>query len=260
MAQKTEGTQSSTRGRQNQVTDRFDRVPHSGRVGAHRVTVRPRYFWQYLIGALLGFALLTTIGIVAVQSIGSSGDLPIVGSPEATAAPEAKVAAKLDPDATVAILNGSSTKNLAAALDSIIAEEEWGKILFSGSAETTDVKISAVFFMDPADEAAAKGLAEKLGGISTYATQDYASYEARLVVLLGADYAGPGVEEAKTLTEDPEVAEEPATDPETGFAIDPATGNAVDPATGQQIDPATGFLIDPETGLPTDPATGLPVQ
>ena len=260
MAQKTVGAQPSTQGSKGQVTDRFDRVPHNGRVGAHRVTVRPRYIWQYLIGALLGFALLTTIGIVAVQSIGGSGDLPIVGSPESTATPEAKVAAELDPDATVAILNGSSTKNLAAALDSIVAEEEWGKILFSGSAETSDVKISAVFYMDPADEAAAKGLAAKLGGISTDATQDYASYKARLVVLLGADYAGPGIEEAQTLTDNPDAEEEPATDPETGFAIDPATGNAIDPETGQQIDPATGFLIDPETGLPTDPATGLPVQ
>ena len=229
-------------------------------MGAHRVTVRPRYIWQYLIGALLGFALLTTIGILAVQSIGSNGDLPIVGSPEATTTPDATVDAKLDPEATVAILNGSPTQNLAAALDAIVAQEQWGKILFSGSAATSDVKISAVFYMDPADEAAAKGLAAKLGGISTYATQDYAGYEARLVVLLGADYAGPGIEEAKALTDNPDAAEEPATDPETGFAIDPATGNAIDPATGQQIDPVTGFLIDPETGLPTDPATGLPVQ
>lgn len=260
MAQKTDGSQPRARGRQQAAEDRFDRVPRSGRVGAHRVTVRPRYVWQYLIGALLGFALLTTVGVLAVQNIGSNGNLPIVGSPEPTSAPEAKVTAELDPSATVAILNGSSTKNLAAALDTIIAQEQWGTILFSGSAATSDVEISAVFYMDPADEAAAAGLAAKLGGISTYPTQDYASYDARLVVLLGSDYAGPGIEEAGLLTADTDAEEPPATDPETGFAIDPATGYQIDPNTGQLIDPATGFLIDPATGLPTDPATGLPVQ
>ena len=260
MAQKTEGAQPSVRGRGHQVEDRFDRVPRSGRVGAHRVTARPRYVWQYLIGGLLGFALLTTVGIFAVQSIGSAGNLPIVGSPQATTTPQTQVAGELDPTATVAVLNGSPTKNLAAALDTIIAEEQWGQILFSGSAATSDVQISAVFYMDPADAAAAEGLAAKLGGISTYATQDYASYQARLVVLIGADYAGPGIAEAEQLTAGTDVTDEPATDPETGFAIDPATGYSIDPETGQLIDPATGFLIDPESGLPVDPATGLPVQ
>lgn len=252
MAQKTEGARTPVRSGSHLPEDRFDRVTRSGRVGAHRITARPRHVWQYLVGALLGFALLTTIGILAVQSIGSAGKLPIVGSPEATSAPATKVPAELDPTATVAVLNGSPTNNLAAALDTIITQEQWGQILFSGSAATSDVQISAVFYMDPADEAAAAGLAAKLGGISTYVTQDYASYQARLVVLLGADYAGPGIAEADALTAGTTATEEPATDPETGYTIDPATG--------QLIDPATGFLIDPASGLPIDPATGLPVQ
>ena len=35
-------------------------------------------------------------------------------------------------------------------------------------------------------------LAKELGGVSTFQGSDYDEYGARLIVLLGADYAGPG--------------------------------------------------------------------
>lgn len=185
--------------RQRYPEDRFDRAERTGRVGAHRVTARPRYVWQFLIAGLLGFALLTTVGILLVQNIGASGKLPSLDRTPAAVAPE-KPVAKLDPEATVAVLNGSETANLAASLDKIITDEQWGQILFSGSAASKDVQISAVFYSDEADAEAAAGLAAKLGGLSTYTTQDYAEYGAKLVVLLGSDYAGPGLEEAAAMT------------------------------------------------------------
>ncbi|WP_017793186.1 LytR C-terminal domain-containing protein [Leucobacter salsicius] len=185
--------------RQRYPEDRFDRVARTGRVGAHRVTARPRYVWQFLIAGLLGFALLTTVGVLVVHNIGAAGKLPSLDRTPATTAP-AKPEAKLDPTATVAVLNGSETPNLAASLDKLITDEQWGQILFSGSAASQDVKISAVFYSDPADADAAAGLAAKLGGLSTYTTQDYVEYGAKLVVLLGSDYAGPGLEEAASLT------------------------------------------------------------
>ncbi|WP_427870671.1 LytR C-terminal domain-containing protein [Leucobacter luti] len=182
--------------RQQYPEDRFDRVERSRRVGAHRVTPRPRYIWQYLIAALLGFALLTGIGILAVQSIGSTGKVP---SPTRSSAATKEVP-ELDPTATIAVLNGTEIPNLAAALDQTITAEQWGQILFSGSAEVSDVQISAVFYRDEADAAAAEGLAAKLGGISTFATTDYGDYQARLIVLIGVDYAGPGVDLANEIT------------------------------------------------------------
>ncbi|KTR85519.1 LytR C-terminal domain-containing protein, partial [Leucobacter chromiiresistens] len=165
MTRPTEDEVKHSAARQSYPEDRFDRLQQSGRVGAHRVTARPRYIWQYLIAGLLGFAVLTTIGIIAVQSGEGSGKLPLTssGTPSGTAQPS--VEAKLDPEATIAILNGTPTENLAAALDQIVTNEEWGKIQFSGSAATTDVAISAVFYSNPDDEAAAAGLAEKLGGV-----------------------------------------------------------------------------------------------
>lgn len=185
--------------RQSYPEDRFDRVERTGRVGAHRVTSRPRYVWHFVIAGLLGFALLTTAGVLAVHNIGATGKLPTLDREPKPAAP-AQQEPKLDPEATVAVLNGSETANLAAALDKLITDEQWGQILFSGSAASQDVKISAVFYSDEADADAAAGLAAKLGGLSTYTTNDYADYGAKLIVLLGSDYAGPGLEEAAALS------------------------------------------------------------
>ncbi|WP_244304753.1 LytR C-terminal domain-containing protein [Leucobacter viscericola] len=249
MARTPADPQANRRAHKGIPEDRFDRVERSGRVGAHRVTVRPRYVWQYLIAALLGFALLTTAGIFAVQSIGNVEALPLLGDKGGTADTQKPATAKLDPKATVAVFNGTPTENLAGALEKIIPEKSWGNVVYAGSAGKDDVKISAVFYRDAADQAAAAGLAAKLGGISTYETKDYADYGARLIVLIGEDYAGPGIEEAKKMT-----AEDSAPD-SSEPQINPETGNTVDPVTGWDIDPDTGWPIDPSTGQPVDPST-----
>ena len=202
--------------RQSYPEDRFDRVRRTGRVGAHRVTARPRYVWHFVIAGLIGFAVLTAVGVFAVHSIGESGKLPLQGATTKTAAPK-RVVPQLDPEATVAVLNGSETVNLAAALDKIIADEQWGQILFSGGASSQDVTISAVFYSDPADAESAAGLAAKLGGLSTYTTNEYDEYGAQLIVLLGSDYAGPGIEEAAAMT----AAGGDLGDTAGGIAVDP---------------------------------------
>lgn len=172
--------------------DRFDSPPRGRRVGAHRLVMRPRRFWQYLVAALVGVAVLTAAGIFAVQNIGSSvTEIFDGGSP---AAPVEQVQAEVDPEATVAVLNGTTEEGLQDAVAEAIAEGEWGTIGFTDIAATDDVAISAVFFATEADEPAALGLAKQLGGVSTYQSDDYAKYGVQLVVLLGADYAGPGVE------------------------------------------------------------------
>lgn len=179
---------------QSYPEDRFDDVQRSGRVGAHRVTAQPRIVWQFIIGGLVATLLLTALGVVGVNFMNSRGSLPdgprISGQP---GTPQAR--AELDPGASVVILDGTSaTGDLALSLASIITEENLGEISYAGPAESSEVEISAVFYPDDADESAAMGLAKELGGISSYPTSDYAAYGARLVVLLGADYAGPGIE------------------------------------------------------------------
>ncbi|MGO1539395.1 MAG: LytR C-terminal domain-containing protein [Leucobacter sp.] len=202
LAQDTDEASTRRRSEQNYPEDRFDAIPRSRRVGVHRLVPKPRHAWRYVVAGVLAFALLTTGGILWLQTSGSSTGSAISeqirGEEEAPEPPQ--VVPELDPEATIAIINGTEVTNLATALDTIITENEWGQILFTGDADTSDVEISAVFYADPADEAVAAGLAAELGGISTYENVDYASYGSRLVVLLGSDYAGPGRDEAEQLT------------------------------------------------------------
>lgn len=196
MAQKQEapqGERSHASQAKGYPRDRFDDLPNSGRTGAHRVTALPRYAWLYVMGALVGAALLTTVGVLGVNLANSSGSLPLLPSQEPVEPEAPKVTPLLDPAATVVILDGTSpTGEMALRLDPVITQEQWGIITAAGPAASTDVEISAVFYADPADEAAAMGLAQKLGGLSAYQSSEYAESGARLVVLLGSDYAGPG--------------------------------------------------------------------
>ena len=173
--------------------DRFDALAKSPRVGAHRVIGRPRRIWLFLVCAVIGFLLLTIGGVLYLQLSGQSvADLRGETTTTSTTKGPAKVKAELDPEAQIVVLNGTPMENFETVVDNEITQNSWGQILFSGPAAVSDVEISAVFYADPADEAAALGLAKELGGVSTFLNADYAEYGARLVVLLGTNYSGPG--------------------------------------------------------------------
>lgn len=183
--------------------DRFDSVERTGRVGAHRIVAKPRRFWIYLLSALVGIAFLTGAGIVAVQVTGANVST-LWAEEEPPPPPEPTVTPVIDPAAEVVVLNGTRMPGFGAIVDNIISENEWGTILFSTDAAANDVEISAVFYSALADEAAALGLANELGGVSIYQSDDYSQqYGARLVVLLGADYAGPGSDQLVIVEPDP---------------------------------------------------------
>lgn len=177
--------------------DRFDALPKTNRVGAHRITARMNRFWRYFLVGVLATAVLVTAGIIGLNAV--DGATTTTG--EVAEQPQSEqVKPELDPTATIAVLNGTPTPNLAAGVDQVISQNGWGVITFSEDAASRDVQISAVFYAVPEDEPAAAALAAELGGVSTYASQDYTAYEVRLVVLLGADYAGPGGDEAAAIT------------------------------------------------------------
>lgn len=192
-----------------QRQDRFDAIDVSRRAGAHRVTGRPRRFWVYFVAGLVSIVVITGLGIAFLHfsnvatDTGWVSELPEDGEPAVPA-----VKPELDPSATVAVLNGTSTTGFAAVVDGVITSNGFGQILFSGEAASHDVQISAVFYSVPEDEAAARGLAQELGGVGSYLTEDYAEFGARLIVLLGSDYAGPGAEQLVPAdSAEPEAAE-----------------------------------------------------
>lgn len=192
---KSRGSRASRSSQQQPIEqkDRFDDLPKSGRVGAHRIVGSPRRFWIYLVSAVVGVALLTAAGIIAIQVSGASSNSGTEQTDTQSAEP--KVKPELDPEAPVVVLNGTSMPGFGAIVDGIITDNGWGKILFSGEAAANDVAISAVFYSSVADESAALALANELGGVSIFQSYDYTQYGAKLVVLLGADYGGPGSEQ-----------------------------------------------------------------
>jgi len=187
---------ATPKGRAQLPADRFDSPPRGRRVGAHRMVMRPRRFWQYLVATVVGVALLSGVGVLFVQSVGSGvTEIFERGKPSA---PVKQVKPEIDPEATVVVLNGTTVPDLQDKVADAITKGKWGTIGFSGVAASSEVKISAVFYTSKDDEAAALGLAKELGGVSTYPTDDYKEYDVRLVVLLGSDYAGPGSNKAES--------------------------------------------------------------
>jgi len=184
-------------GRNSAHKDRFDSVKRSSRVGAHRAVERAGTPGAWTLIATLITLILTAVGVLIytlqpssisfVDQLAGDGDTPSIISPP--------VQAEVDPSTTVVVLNGTSIEGLAFAVDEVINAEGWGSTLFAGNADERDVQISAVFFVDDADEGVARGLGEKLGGISYYQNPNYAEYGSQLTVLLGNDYRGPGLEE-----------------------------------------------------------------
>lgn len=179
------------------MRDRFDDATSRGRVGAHRIIGKPRRFWVYLVGALVGIVVLTGAGVTAVvltdgnfERLFSTQQVPDAPTP----VPKPEVVAALDPAAPLAVLNGTSTPGFGFVVDSVITENQWGNILFTIDAEADDVETTTVYYVSVADKAAALGLAEQLGGAQVQLAREYSVYGARLVVVLGADYAGPGSE------------------------------------------------------------------
>lgn len=172
--------------------DRFDSYS-SDRVGSHRVTAQPRSTLRYVLSGLVAAALLTTLGILGVTLAYNTGKLPdLPGRPSSGTGQPQQVKPALDPEASIVILDGTPDGGVTADhVSNVIQEQQLGHVIFAGPAASNEIAISAVFYSNPDDEAAARGLAERLGGMSSYQSDNYDEYNARLTVLLGADYAGP---------------------------------------------------------------------
>ncbi|MBC9936654.1 MULTISPECIES: LytR C-terminal domain-containing protein [unclassified Leucobacter] len=189
--------------------DRYDLVERSHRVGVHRSPERAGSFWLRALMVLLTAAVLATLGIVFI--VIGPGNVQLPGAVEETKKPApVQVVGEIDPAATIAILNGSPADGLEDNVDQAIRTGALGDVIFAGVADQRDVTISAIFYVDPKDEAFAKGLGEQLGGASYYLQPDYASYGARLIVLLGSDYRGPGAVEMPSDTPAAPAEETPA--------------------------------------------------
>ena len=171
--------------------DRFDDVPATlARVGAHRAPTRSRAL------ATAGWAALATgvlvgAGVLGLQVIESG-----VAQPEVTTSPAASAsgpAPTVDPDASVVVLNATSTSGLAATAAKTAGSAGWD-VTSTANADTAGRKESTVFYAEASQLGAARGLAKSLGITSAPQRSDrfVVKGQSRLTVVLGSDWNAPG--------------------------------------------------------------------
>lgn len=175
---------------QNSVPrDRFDDVPRSpARVGAHRAP-RPRFRWVVvLLWWLLAVVVLTGTGILGFLALSQNDsiDLPSPGaSAEQTAEPEAVI----DTSYSVLVLNGAGDEQAAETVRQSVLDAGWAEgDVVPFDADATDVAATTVYYVDDADAAAARGLADALGVADVEQNAEFDEMsEGGLTVVVGLD-------------------------------------------------------------------------
>lgn len=186
--------------------DRFDDVPRTSRVGAHRAPTPRGRGW-----VAFGWAALATLILIALGIFGLSlatdrlnlDDVFVVPSessesptatPTETTTPTAEPT--IDAEALVQVLNGTTAAGLAGEAKDQLAAGGWTEANITASnASDTDIETSVVYYDDESLEGAARGVAESLGLSNVSFSTEYGAGEggvSQIVVVLGADFAPAG--------------------------------------------------------------------
>jgi hypothetical protein len=175
--------------------DRFDDVAdETGRVGAHRAE-NPRM----RAGVVFAWAALATVILVAVGIFGVlvvSDRISFGPGDTSTSAPDPGVVPEIDTTYAVLVLNASGQDGAAAPLREEIIAAGWAADDVTAGDAGSTFETTTVFYASEADEAAALGLADVVGGAQVAQSDQYAQFddpdtdgdESRvLTVVWGAD-------------------------------------------------------------------------
>lgn len=174
------------------IQDRFDDLPvNSSRIGAHRAE-NPRMRG----GVVLLWSAVATVALVAIGIFGTliaTGRITVFPTPSATAAVAPPAEAVVDTTYKVTVLNATPQAGLGTQLGDAIVAAGWATAdVTAGEAGSDDFATTTVFYADPADEGAARGLAQVIGGAEVVQTNAYADLlgngsTKQLVVVIGLD-------------------------------------------------------------------------
>ena len=153
--------------------DRFDDLSEgSGRVGAHRAEnprLRP--------GVIVLWALVATILLVGIGIFGSliaSGRITLTPAATPTPTATAVTEAVVDTSFSVNVLNATGESGLATTMKDQIVAAGWNAdSVLPSQAATSDFPETTVYYAFPADEGAARGLAEVIGGANVALSDVY---------------------------------------------------------------------------------------
>ena len=180
--------------------DRFDDVPETDRVGAHRAENPRMRGWVVLLWAALATVVLIAIGIFG--TLIASGRIDLAPTPTPTVAPAPEVTPVVDVNYDVMILNATPEDGLATQMKDVVVAAGWADAkVTAGEAGSQDFPTTTVFYVNDADEAAAAGLAQVIGGAEIEQSEAYPSTSPdvpQLTVVIGLDRTAAGQTPAPT--------------------------------------------------------------
>ena len=177
--------------------DRFDEIPDDlTRVGAHRAP-RPRgRGWMAVGWAALATIILVGAGIFGLSLVngnisfhGPSSSQSGTASTTPTASPTPTIVPTVNPALSVNVLNGTTTEGLAQKVSDTLTAAGW-KIGALANADRTDLASTIVYYGDPANQAAALGVAQSLPGATIQQSTAFSDTGADITVVIGANYKG----------------------------------------------------------------------
>jgi hypothetical protein len=181
--------------------DRFDSVPDDLlRTGAHRGAPKKGRGWITFAWAALATVVLVVAGLVGLALLtGKSTDLPFFNAPTAspsstpTATPTPTVTPTINPTIAIQVLNGTLTRGLATTVGDNLVKKGWGgaspEVGNRADASTHDVKTTDIYYSNPADEGAARALADELKADSIKLSTAFPT--SPITIVLGSDYVLP---------------------------------------------------------------------
>lgn len=185
--------------------DRFDELPDDlQRVGAHRGPKRKGRGWVAFAWALLATGVIIFAGLFGLSRyLGDDLGLPFLAQPSTptpTPTPTPTMDPILDPNAadfvarniTVSVLNGTPTPEVQTTVASALTALGW-KVTGAVPAADKDIEETLVYYSDPLNEDAARGVAVALGGdvgIRLVSADTFPA--ASLTVVIGSDYQAAG--------------------------------------------------------------------
>ena len=177
--------------------DRFDDVPPEiQRVGVHRSSGRSLSPWLIFAWAALITGLI--VGGSSAYIFGSNGKLQAFLFPVSTPSPTPTPTATptVAPDILVNVFNATPIVGLATTVGDQLAAA--GVLVgVKSNASVTDTKKTIVFYSTKGTEGAARGVCVALNNsCQIKLTSAYASSQAPLTLVLGADYKIPTAEPA----------------------------------------------------------------
>ncbi|MFT3796992.1 LytR C-terminal domain-containing protein [Microbacterium sp.] len=172
--------------------DRFDELPADhGRIGAHRAE-NPRMRG----GAIFLWSALATIALIAAGIFGTliaTGRVTLFPTPTPTHSVVPTATPVLDTTYKVTILNATPQEGLASTYSDKLVAAGWSADdVTAGEAGSDDFAKTTVYYSDAADEGAARGLAEAIGGAEVLLSDAYEGLTGdgdtkQLVLVIGLD-------------------------------------------------------------------------